>query len=61
MRPAVTMGSDKKGILFVNNDDPCGSERLYNSLHQAVEPAKYAELQVWLFLVSDAAQCAVAG
>ncbi len=51
----------KKHFLIVINDGPYGSERPYNALRHAMEISKDPALQIRVFLVGDAVQCAVTG
>ena len=50
-----------KSILIVLNDAPYGNERVYNALRLAGALAVREDLQVRLFLMSDAVNCAKAG
>jgi uncharacterized protein involved in oxidation of intracellular sulfur len=47
--------------LFILNDPPYGTERSYNGLRLASSLAKRDDQQVRIFLIGDAAACAVAG
>lgn len=47
--------------LIILNDPPYGTERSYNGLRLANSLAKQAETSVSVFLMGDAAACAVAG
>jgi uncharacterized protein involved in oxidation of intracellular sulfur len=47
--------------LIILNDSPYGSERSYNGLRLAGALAKQAGTSVSVFLMGDAAACAVAG
>ncbi len=47
--------------LIVLNDPPYGTERSYNGLRLANSLAKDEEASVSVFLMGDAASCAVAG
>ena len=47
--------------LFILNDPPYGSERSYNGLRLASSLAKSADASVLLFLMGDAASCAIKG
>lgn len=47
--------------LFVLNDPPYGTERSYNGLRVATALAKAGADAVTIFLIGDAASCAVAG
>lgn len=47
--------------LFILNDPPYGTERSYNGLRLASELVKRDEAQVSVFLIGDAAGCAVGG
>lgn len=51
----------KKNVLLVLNDPPYGTERSYNGLRLALSLARKEEIAVRVFLVGDAASCAVAG
>jgi uncharacterized protein involved in oxidation of intracellular sulfur len=55
----------KKGIgmkyLIILNDPPYGTERSYNGLRLANSLAKQERTSVLVFLMGDAAACAVAG
>jgi uncharacterized protein involved in oxidation of intracellular sulfur len=49
-------------ILIIINDAPYGTEKAYNALRLANQIAKEeVETEVRIFLVADAAACAVAG
>ena len=49
-------------ILFIINDAPYGSEKAYNALRIANQLNKeHAETEVRIFLMADAASCALAG
>ena len=47
--------------LIILNDSPYGTERTYNGLRLANSLAKDAETSVSVFLMGDAASCALAG
>ena len=47
--------------LFILNDPPYGTERSYNGLRLATALAKTEGTSVTVFLIGDAAACAVAG
>lgn len=48
-------------ILFIINDAPYGSEKAYNALRIANQLNKeHADVEVRIFLMADAAQCAIA-
>jgi len=47
--------------LFILNDPPYGTEHRYNGLHLAGNLAKREGEDVTVFLMGDAASCAVAG
>jgi uncharacterized protein involved in oxidation of intracellular sulfur len=47
--------------LFILNDPPYGTERSYNALRLASEIVKRDETEVSVFLIGDAASCAVGG
>ncbi len=47
--------------LFILNDAPYGTERSYNGLRLASSLGKREGEQVRIFLIGDAAACAVAG
>lgn len=47
--------------LIILNDPPYGTERSYNGLRMANSLAKDGEMRVSVFLMGDAASCAVAG
>lgn len=47
--------------LFVLNDPPYGTERSYNGLRLATSLTKSESDTVTVFLIGDAASCAVAG
>jgi uncharacterized protein involved in oxidation of intracellular sulfur len=47
--------------LIILNDPPYGTERSYNGLHLAGNIAKREGEDVQVFLMGDAASCAVAG
>ncbi|MCC6368905.1 MAG: DsrE family protein [Bryobacterales bacterium] len=47
--------------LIILNDPPYGTERSYNGLRLAASLAKEEGLSVSVFLMGDAASCAVAG
>lgn len=57
----IDKGHDMKSILIVLNDAPYGNERVYNALRLAGALASRDDLQVRLFLMSDAVGCAKAG
>ncbi len=48
-------------VLFVLNDAPYGNERTFNAFRHAMAIAKVRGTEVRLFLMADAAACAVAG
>lgn len=48
-------------VLFVLNDGPYGSERVYNALRHAMALVKLSDAEVRVFLMADATSCAVAG
>jgi uncharacterized protein involved in oxidation of intracellular sulfur len=48
-------------VLFVLNDAPYGSERVYNALRHAMALVKLFDTEVRVFLMADATACAVAG
>ncbi len=54
-------GVSMKQILLILNDAPYGSERSYNGLRLARSLARRAECTVRVFLIGDAASCAMAG
>lgn len=47
-------------VLFVLNEGPYGSERSYNALRHAMAVAKQKDTEVRVFLMADAATCALA-
>lgn len=48
-------------ILFILNDAPYGSEKAYNALRIANQLNKeYPDVEVRIFLMADAANCAIA-
>ena len=47
--------------LVILNDAPYGSERSYNGLRLAGSLAKQEEVTVSVFLIGDAASCAIGG
>jgi uncharacterized protein involved in oxidation of intracellular sulfur len=48
-------------ILIVINDAPYGTEKAYNALHLAIQLEKnHEDVEVRLFLMADAATCALA-
>jgi len=47
--------------LFILNDPPYGSERSYNALRLAGSLARNENATVSLFLIGDAASCAIQG
>lgn len=47
--------------LFIVNDAPYGNERPYNALRLALNLVKRAETQVFIFLMGDGVNCALAG
>jgi uncharacterized protein involved in oxidation of intracellular sulfur len=48
-------------ILIIINDAPYGSEKAYNALRIANQLNKeYADIEVRIFLMADAANCAIA-
>ncbi len=48
-------------LLFMVNDPPYGTERAYNALRHANAVAKEPEVQVKVFFMADAVQCARQG
>lgn len=51
-----------KTILIIINDAPYGTEKAYNGLRIANQLNKsHSEIQVNIFLMADAVNCAVAG
>jgi uncharacterized protein involved in oxidation of intracellular sulfur len=48
-------------LLFVLNDAPYGSERVYNAMRHALAVAKMPDTEVRVFLMADATACAIAG
>jgi len=50
-----------KNILFVINDAPYGNERAYNAMRHAMNLVKREGVQVKVFLVADAVNCARKG
>ncbi len=55
------MHSMSQKLLFVLNDAPYGTERSYNALRLAGAAVKRDEADVRVFLMGDAASCAVPG
>ena len=51
---------DAKKYLFIINDAPYGNERPYNALRLAMNLAKRNENEVYIFLMGDGVNCAVA-
>jgi len=51
----------EKKILFVINDSPYGNERPYNAMRHAMNLSKREGVQVKVFLVADAVNCARKG
>jgi len=48
-------------ILIIINDAPYGTEKAYNALRLAMQLGKgHSEVEVWVFLMADAANCAIA-
>ena len=48
-------------ILILINDAPYGTEKAYNALRLAMQLGKdHADTEVWVFLLADAANCALA-
>jgi uncharacterized protein involved in oxidation of intracellular sulfur len=48
-------------VLLLINDAPYGSEKAYNALRLAMNLQKeHAESQIWIFLMADAVNCALA-
>jgi len=47
-----------QSILFVINDGPYGNERPYNAMRHAMNLSKREGVQVKVFLVADAVNCA---
>ena len=47
--------------LIILNDAPYGSERSYNGLRLAGSLAKQEGDSAWVFLIGDAANCAIGG
>lgn len=47
--------------LLILNDPPYGTERSYNGLRLALSLSKREDVQVRVFLIGDAAGCAMAG
>jgi uncharacterized protein involved in oxidation of intracellular sulfur len=48
-------------VLLLINDAPYGSEKAYNALRLAMNLQKeHPETQVWVFLMADAVNCALA-
>lgn len=45
--------------LFILNDPPYGTERSYNGLRLALSMGKEKEVDIFVFLMGDAASCAV--
>ena len=51
----------RQKILIVINDAPYGTEKAYNALRMAMQIGKdHAETEVRVFLMADAANCALA-
>lgn len=50
-----------KNNLFILNDAPYGTERSYNGLRLAIALTKNEGTTVKVFLIGDAASCAMAG
>ena len=51
----------KQKILILINDAPYGTEKAYNALRLAIQLGKdYEETEVRVFLMADAANCAIA-
>jgi uncharacterized protein involved in oxidation of intracellular sulfur len=51
----------KQKILILINDAPYGTEKAYNALRLAMQLGKdHSEVEVRLFLMADAANCAIA-
>lgn len=50
-----------KNYLLILNDPPYGTERSYNGLRLAIALAKPEGATVKVFLIGDAASCAMAG
>ena len=48
-------------LLFIVNDPPYGTERAYNALRHTNAVAKEPEMQVKVFFMADAVQCARQG
>ncbi|OIR01316.1 sulfur transfer complex subunit TusD [mine drainage metagenome] len=49
-------------VLFIINDAPYGSEKAYNALRIANQMNKeHTDVEVRIFLMADAANCAIAG
>lgn len=49
-------------VLFIINDAPYGSEKAYNALRIANQLNKeHPEMEVRIFLMADAANCAISG
>jgi uncharacterized protein involved in oxidation of intracellular sulfur len=46
-------------ILFIINDAPYGTEKAYNALRMAMQIQKESETEVRIFLMADAATCAI--
>jgi sulfur relay (sulfurtransferase) complex TusBCD TusD component (DsrE family) len=47
--------------LFILNDPPYGTERSYNGLRLALSLGKEEDVEIFVFLMGDAASCAVSG
>jgi len=47
--------------LFVLNESPYGNERSYNGLRHAMAVAKQPDQEVQVYILGDAAGCAVKG
>jgi len=52
---------ESKKYLFILNDAPYGSERVYNGLRLAVSLAKREGVAVRIFLLGDAVLCGLSG
>ena len=53
--------SKKTNYLLIINDSPYGSERPYNALRLALNLVKRPENEVYIFLMGDGVNCAIAG
>jgi len=53
--------ASKMKVLFILNDPPYGTERVYNGLRLAGSLARLENHEVKVFLMGDAASCAKAG